>query len=260
MTVKTKVQELRKKIETLNSHHKRVMELKDSFKGERCYVISCGPTLTEHDQEALEEVLKNNLVIAVKQSFDLFPQHVDFHTYNCANFKRYDYSKNKPIVVESAATQHQIGECHIKFFIDNSNFDNSISKTKEFEKGTYENSINFRPYGPGIMYESVFYLAQHLGVSEIITVGWDNYLVKGKGPYQHFYDKEGSNYERKNFIHHNAVADNLNAVQSLPYEEKITSDAIGPFANWLKSKGVALKIVSSLNPAPDFIERVEIQN
>ncbi len=49
MTVKTKVQDLRKKIEALNSHHKRVMELKDSFNGEKCYVISCGPTMTEHN-------------------------------------------------------------------------------------------------------------------------------------------------------------------------------------------------------------------
>jgi len=258
MGIKTRTQALREKIESLNLHYERVLELKDSFKGEKCYIVSCGPTITEHNQEALELMLKDNLVIAVKQAFDLFPQHVDFHAYNCANFKRYDYSENKPIAIESAATQHQIGQCHIKFFVDNTNFNNSVSMTKEFEKGTYENSINIRPYGPGIMYESVFYLAQHLGVSEIITIGWDNYLTKDKGPYQHFYDKEGSSYEEKEFIHHNAVADNLNAVQSLPYEEKITSDAIGPFVNWLNSKDITLKIISTTNPAPDFIERLEI--
>ena len=115
-----------------------------------------------------------------------------------------------------------------------------------------------RPYGPGIMYEAVFYLLQHLGVSEVITIGWDNKLVSNEADKQHFYDKENSEFDKAEFIHSNEVANNDNAVKTLSHEEKITADVIQNWYTWLKENGCTLKIISPYNPAPDSIERVEI--
>jgi len=257
--VKERAASLKLAITELNSQTEKIELLKDSFKGKKCYILSCGPTLTDHDEVKLKSLLKDNLVISVKQAFDLFGEHVDFHTYNCANFKNYDYSTNNPIVVEASTTPRPLGPCDLKFFIRERDFNKSISATGDLEAGTYENSTVLRPYGPGIMYESVFYLAQHLGVSEIITVGWDNSLLPDGADKQHFYDKEGSSHNKNDFIHHNEVAENEEAVKTLEHEAKITSDAIGPFADWLNSKGTTLKIISNINPAPDSIERLEIK-
>ena len=73
--------------------------LKNSFQGEKAVLISCGPSLTEQDEEKLKDILESRLVLSIKQSFDLFPELVDIHFYNCANYKKYDYSTYNPISV-----------------------------------------------------------------------------------------------------------------------------------------------------------------
>ena len=240
------------------SQAEKIKFLKDLFKGETSYVLSCGPTLTDHNPDKVKRLLKDNLVVSVKQSFDLFGEDTDFHIYNCANFKDYDYSKNKPIVIEASTSPYKLGECDLKFFIRERDFNKSLSVTEDFDSWTFEEQTLLRPYGPGIMYEVVFYALQHLGVSDIITIGWDNKLIEGKANQQHFYDKEGSGLEKSEFIHSNEVAANPASVDSLGHEEKITTDVIKPWYEWLKSKDTELKIISSINPAPKEIQRVEI--
>jgi len=234
----------------------KVEFLKDLFKGEKAYILSCGPTLTDHNPEKIKELLKDNLGISVKQSFDLFGEGIDFHIYNCANFKEYDYSKNKPVVIEASSTPYRLGECDLKFFIRERDFNNSVAATGAFDSWTFEKSPLLRPYGPGMMYEVVFYTLQHLGISEIITIGWDNKLIDGDASQQHFYDKKGSAYKKSDFIHSNEVAESPAAVASLDNEARISTEAMLPWYEWLKSQGSTLKIVSTLNPAPEEIERI----
>ena len=232
--------------------------LKDLFKGEKAHVLSCGPTLTDHDPEKVRELLKDSLGVSIKQSFDLFGDMIDFHIYNCANYKEYDYSENKPVVIEASSTPYRLGECDLKFFIQERDFNNSVAVTGDFDSWTFEKQPLLRPYGPGIMYEVVFYTLQHLGVSEVITIGWDNKLIQGTAGQQHFYDKEGSDLDKSDFIHSNEVAANQAAVATLNNEATITADAMLGWYGWLKSQGTELKIISKINPAPEQIERIAV--
>ena len=50
--------------------------------------------------------------------------------------------------------------------------DQFLTKTLKFEDYTLSNSVQ-RPCGPGIFYETVIYMAEHVGVSNIITLGFD---------------------------------------------------------------------------------------
>ena len=59
-------------------------------------------------------------------------------------------------------------------------------------------------------------------------------------------------------IDSNEVAENPAAVDTLETEGNVSTDAILPWYEWLKSKGTTMKIVSRLNPAPEQIERIEI--
>ena len=53
-----------------------------------------------------------------------------------------------------------------------------------------------RPWGPSIMHETVLYMAVHLGVSRIRTIGWDHIDPKGKkNKINHFYDKGKHKYK-----------------------------------------------------------------
>jgi glycosyltransferase involved in cell wall biosynthesis len=240
------------------SQTEKIEFLKDLFKGEKAYVLSCGPTLTDHDPQKIKDILSDNLGVAIKQSFDLFGEGIDFHIYNCANFKEYDYSEHKPTVIEASSTPYRLGECDLKFFIQERDFNNSVSVTGDVDSWTFDKQPLLRPYGPGIMYEAVFYTLQHLGVSEIITIGWDNKLIEGDASEQHFYDKQGSSLEKADFIHSNEVAANAAAAATLDHEAEITTNAILPWFEWLKHNGAELKIISSINPAPEQIERITI--
>lgn len=232
--------------------------LKDLFKGEKAVLLSCGPTLTDHDPTKVREMLKDKLGVSIKQSFQMFGDLIDLHLYNCGNFKEYDYSENNPIVIEASTSPMRLGECDLKFFIRERDFNNSVASTKDFDAWTFDKQPLLRPYGPGIMYEVVFYALQHLGVSDIITIGWDNKHIEGTMAQQHFYDKVGSELDKKDFIDRNEVAANQAAVATLSTEDKVSTEAILDWYNWLQEQGTKLSIVSSINPAPEIIERIEI--
>jgi len=245
-------------LQTLSLQTEKLELLKDLFKGENCYVLSCGPTLTDHDEVKLTALLADTLTVSIKQAYDLFAEVTDFHIYNCANYKNYNYSKKRPMVMEASTTPFKLGECDLKFFIRERNFDNSVSEKKNFGDWTLDAQSILRPYGPGIMYEGVFYLLQHLGVSEATTIGWDNKLLPDGADQQHFYDKKGSEYNKADFIHSNEVAANEAAVETLSHEEKITLAVVDDWYDWLKAEGCELKIASRLNPASKKIARVEL--
>ncbi len=240
------------------SQIEKIEFLKDLFKGAKAYIVACGPTLLESDQDKLNDLLGENLVFAVKQAYDIFPEHVDFHLYNCANYKKYDYKGTHPIVVEASTTPYRLGDCDLKFFINERNYDNSVAATGDFDLWTFDKQPLLRPFGPGIMYEVGFYTLQHIGVEEIITVGWDNKLVQGTAAQQHFYDKEDTSFNKDDFIHNNEVAQSEAAVKNLDREVTVAANAIGSWHKWLSGRGQTLKIVSSINPAPDNVERMTI--
>ncbi len=256
--VKQRVKFVKEVLQNDVSQTEKLEFLKDMFKGETAYVLSCGPTLMENDQEKLKDILKDNLTFAIKQAYDIFSEFVDFHLYNCANYKEYAYNDSQPIVFEASTTPYKLGECDLKFFIGERNYDNSVSMKRDFDSWTLDKEPALRPFGPGIMYEVVFYALQHLGIGEVITVGWDNKLVQGTAAQQHFYDKEDTTFDKNNFIHNNEVANSETAVRYLDHEANISTDAILPWYNWLESNGCRLKIVSSINPAPEEIERIVI--
>lgn len=249
---------LQESMNSLENQIDKISLLKNMFEGEKCYVLSCGPSLTDHDEAKVQSLLSDKLTISIKQAYELYSELTDFHVYNCGNFKKYNYSKRRPVVIEASTVPYKLGECDLNFFIMERDFNNSVSALNNQSDWTYENNPLLRPYGPGIMYEAVFYLLEHLGVAEVITIGWDNKLTSGDASQQHFYDKEGSLLDKEDFIDANEVAANPNAVSTLEHEAKITSDAIGVWYEWLSENGCTLKIASPVNPAPKEVERVTI--
>ena len=249
---------LQESMNSLENQIDKISLLKDTFKGEKCYVLSCGPSLTDHDEAKVQNLLSDKLTISIKQAYELYAELTDFHVYNCGNFKKYNYSKRRPVVIEASTVPYKLGECDLNFFIMERDFNNSVSALNNQSDWTYENSPLLRPYGPGIMYEAVFYLLEHLGVAEVVTIGWDNKLTSGDASQQHFYDKEGSLLDKEDFIDANEVAANPNAVSTLKHENTITVDAISVWYQWLLDNDCTLKIVSPVNPAPAEVERVEI--
>ena len=197
------------------------------------------------------------MCISIKQAYDLFKEQTDFHVYNCANFKNYEHGDKVPLTMEASTTPYKLGKCDLKFFIRERDFNNSLAATDDYESWTLDKQTVLRPYGPGIMTEAVIYLIEHLGFSTVTTVGYDNKLLDGDKEKQHFYTKEGAAFDKKDFIQQNDTM-SIVSIERLKEEEKISIDAIGKWSKWLSDKGCKLKICSSMNPADESIERVEI--
>ena len=262
--VKKKLSELKwamQGISDVEMSQARLDLLKNAFEGETCYILNCGPSLNEYTPEFLEEFLADKLTFAVKQAIAKAPGVVDFHFFNCSNLPEameggvhYNYSplSNRPIAIGSSNYRlgqrwnKNVQECDLFFKVPirtqiNNEF---LVRTLEFDRYTMGRNIN-RPCGPGIMYETVIFMAQHLGVKEIVVLGWDLSQDKNINPdtYKHFY---GSTQHL------------VNRGDILPWEIEETRAASEQLARWLETRGVKLKLASTQSSLWDGIERVKL--
>ena len=75
-----------KKLKELMWNHKeqydRVGVLKDAFKGETAYICTSGPTFNQFSTDKLNELLKDELVLSIKQTQHFIDNVTDFHLLN----------------------------------------------------------------------------------------------------------------------------------------------------------------------------------
>jgi len=243
----------------------RLAQLKNSYEGETCYIVSSGPSLKNFEEDYLRNKLKDELVISVKQSMNLLKGIADFHVLNFTNFQPYDYRGTDNIVVWEVFEQFHPEmilknnlKCELMLPVIGNRESDIVKRIDESQAGklsfddfTLDKTMD-RMYGPGIMYETVVHLALYLGVKKITTLGWDiGDVSKFKGDkyedvwQDHFYedtsDKMAYAPTPMNFHEVNTVVD------STEYLNK-----------WLLSKGVELNIISDRNPAHKSIPRIEL--
>ena len=253
-----KVSFLKAKIEREETTEEKLKILKDKFKNEDCYILSCGPSLRNYSPDLLREKLKDKLVIAIKQAYDYVPDIVDIHMFNCNNFKPYNYGTRFPLVLTTAGepeqvivnnvwTKNQKYDIFLPVVNSNQDFNNTLAVTKDFGSYTLEETKN-RPWGPGMMYELGLYLTHHLGVKNVYTIGWD--LERpGETKSTHFYD---------------AIKNNINIIRKSdpmrPKEIEKNIEASQSFFEWLKSQGINLYVASKDSHVHEDVPRQIIGN
>ena len=204
----------------------RVSYLKDSYKGETCYILTCGPSLNEVWSKELEEFLRDKLVIAVKQAFDLLPASCDFHLYNSVRLKEYSYPG--PTIRISVWEYSNLARSHIHFplMIDHS-WDEAIIRTNRYEDYGYLEKKLERPLGTGIMFEVGLFLPVLLGCRRAVVLGFD---MNQAGKY-HFYrpdDSDSTNYARDG-------------------ECQFAQESIHYYLDWANRQGLEVKAHSPLS-------------
>lgn len=140
---------------------------------------------------------------------------------------------------------------------NNAGLKETVAYKHNFDDFLIEKTGINRPWGPGIIYESVFYSLLFMGAKKIITVGWD--IADSSGGNKHFYDKKSvfkvvDEIIRKVFyklrigLVYNYVSYLLgrkyNYAGMLNGEADITSKSVPYLKSWLASKNVELEIVS----------------
>ena len=108
-------------------------------------------------------------------------------------------------------------------------------------------------WGPGIMYETGFPLALHLGAKEIVTIGWDiGDLSKFKSEKGFKLGDDDWRKEHSDTLY----AEGVNAGAGPDYEElRETIDCTKEMYDWFLAKGIKVRILSNINPADERFER-----
>ena len=109
-------------------------------------------------------------------------------------------------------------------------------------------------WGPGIMYESGFPLAMHLGAKEIITIGWDI------GDISKFEKKHGYKLGDDDWIKEHAESLYKTHAGSGPdYTElRETIDCTKEMYDYFLEKNIKVRILSNSNPADKRFERITL--
>ncbi len=224
--------------------------LKGAYAGETAYVLTCGPSINAFWNDGVRDFLKDKLVMAVKQTYDLGPEVCDFHILNSWNYTPYTYAAPRPLVIAERGPKDPATpgmNADLMFRVPNpSNFEERLATTWHYDEWLFERTFD-RPWGPGVMYELCFPLLVHMGVKEIVTLGWD-LGEKNVVTMEHFFREEPAGSAKSDGI--------VNKPRIRPYEVGDIAKSTKALYYWLRTKGIYLYLISDRSLVDDVVPRV----
>jgi hypothetical protein len=210
-------------------------DIKNNNTKTKCIVLACGPSLSEVDDNKIRELSEEYLIATIKQAYVPLSNYSDFQFFNCNNLIVYPRHKAKFICC--SPTSLETGKRglwknqEIDLFFHMTNTHKRLKHFANTEDWFVRENMG-KHLGPGIMVEIVLPFFYNLGVTEIITAGWD-YLSKDGAPLRHFYPEN----IRGKFTNPAANFYNGEILESIQNSERINS--------FFKKSGVALKCLKS---------------
>ena len=165
--------------------------LKNYFKGEKCVVFGCGPSLNDYEASFVKQKLHDHYFLCIKQAFYKYKDRCNIHFINDNNMIHYAYSDNQMIVTSCGNKRFPFQallskEPSFHFTIDDTNgYLGSITKTNNFHSNELKPSFE-SIWGPGIMIETVIPFIVHSGFSDVKMLGWD-YTDQRRTVLPHYY-------------------------------------------------------------------------
>jgi hypothetical protein len=272
-------------LKLIKFNNARIDFLKNKFKDKKCVVISAGPSVSEIDILKLKKIHEDCFFIAIKQTYNLLEDDCDIHFNNIYNYSPYNY-KNTPLTVTTTPINWRkkyFEEGVIKFYLEKVvSREQSLVITEQYSKYLIEENLN-RPFGPGIMHESVLYFILYLGFSDCTIFGWDlgnknnntiNRFYENKKGYKlfsSFFHKCFPTIYNKYFIRiENKIREYLylvgfkNIILNNPGIAKNEANTIAKtsynFYKFFKSKKLNINIVSDISLLDNRIPREDFNN
>lgn len=264
---------------------RRLDLLRGAYHGQAAVVVTCGPSLATLDSERLRDAVRGRVVFAVKQAIDVVGDEADFLCFNTYNVSRYRVPSPSTLRVfssEPSGKVHQLNQYDLRLPLSQhqGRLDESLAARMNFDEHLLERTP-VRPWGPGILHEVVFYLAVHLGLTELTTVGWD--IANQRGNNVHFYDaaagddffdrgradayrlvgvrsglpgpmRSALRWARTVAVH--ARGGVYNRTTMIPGESGLVAASTAATAAWLAGHGVRLQVVGTSDYVDDAVPRL----
>ena len=255
--MKQLTKQLKQELINFDSIEERLSFLKNKYKDETAYIVTCGPSLAKHDVDELNERLKDKLVFSVKQGYDVAKDVTDFHLLNTYNFSPYTW-KDDTIVYWSLSKSYATEQLNriiemsapIDLYIPviNPPFLNATQTTQatcnwdDFYMMETHTEVK---HGIGMMYEMAIPLALLLGCKKIVVIGWD------------LGDPETSDVN--NWKH--SYTHNVNKVTGPePGEMKEIIKSTESLYDWFQEKNIDLKIISDESYVSNKFKRMQLSD
>ena len=243
---------LKQQIQKYDSIEERLKHLKDKYKGETAYILTCGPSLSEHDENELNERLKDKLVLGIKQAYNKVSGIADFHLLNTYNLSPYS-SNDDSIVYWSLSKSYADGQLQ-KIVNLNAPIDlyipvinppyidrtQTTQSTENFDDFYMMENQTEVMWGCGMMYEIGIPLALLLGCTEIVAVGWD--LGNPNKKYPHFDDDKVT---RHCFPQDGELEETIKSTIALQ--------------KWFENKNINFRILSNHSLIIQNFERIQLK-
>lgn len=247
---------LKSDIQKKGTIQERLECLKDQYKDETAYIITCGPSLSTYDLQELNDKLKNKLVFTIKQAYLPLSNIVDFHLLNTYNLSEYSWNKNSIVfwsVSKSYANEQLQRIVNMNAPVDLYvpvinppfvNYNQTVQATNNFDEFYRLGEKTEVMFGIGMMYELGLPLALHLGVKNIVTIGWDlGEPSKSTTDWNHFYSLD---------VGKTTGPASGEIAQKLASTDKLY--------DWLENKGINLSIVSDRSYISKKFKRIKLSD
>ncbi len=229
----------------------RINELKNKHIGRDVVILTCGPSLTEYPRNKVIPFLKDKIVFCVKESIIEYKEYANYFIANGTRDRNFDI-QGETIKIYQGSNP----ETNIKYDLiieEDRPFKLSLQllKIKNFEKYDLEN-FEKRPWGPGILYETVFYLCKYMGIKNIYTIGWDLIDIKKDTVISHYFDNyKTDNYEKSERWN------SVNSINSKHVEEMtMVNKNITYMYDFFKKKGMNIFVVGNKSYVNKNIPRI----
>lgn len=237
--------------------------LKGRYQDRAVLIVSAGPSANNWREVYNEIKDQNPIVVCIKQTIEMdgLDELCDIHFINPYNIKKYKYKKKPLIIFSDALDAPKVFNSYDFRLIvnkkNNATLESTVAYNENFDDFLIDRTGVYRPWGPGIIYESVFYMLIFMGVKKVFTVGWD--IADKDGNNKHYYDKKFCFTKVNSLIRRLSAKLKLYTVYSYCYyicggkynfagmldgEANMISDSLPSFKKWLESKNIEIEIFS----------------
>ena len=219
-------------------------KLKDVHKNKECVVLTCGPSLTEYPKDIVKQFLKDKIVICVKESIIEYKDEADYFVTNGERHRSFEFNDKTVKIYQDNGIVKPLHEVDIKLNEDRP-WNGQLMKNHKFDHYNFNNNKK-RPWGPGILYETVFYLCLYMGITNVYTIGWDLIDTKETGKLTHYFD----DYESKEYSTSHRWGQ-----QNYFHEMTLVNNNIPHFYDYLKEKGMNIFVMGKQSYVNTYIPR-----
>lgn len=246
--------QLKQDIQSFDTIEERLKHLKDKYKGETAYIVTCGPSLATHDVEHLKSKLQDKLVISLKQAQNVLEEETDFHLMSTYNLSPYSWGNDNITLwqVSKSYANNQLQKivnlnAPIDLYVPVINppyidRTQTTQATCNFDNFYMLETHTEVMWGCGMLYETGIPLALLLGCKKVVVIGWDMGDPKNPSLQGHF--DEGK-VKRDTFPMEGELEETIRSTEFL--------------YDWFKSKDIDFKLISDRSYVSSKFDRITLE-